>query len=139
MSVKPRAGNSKMNATAIKVKDEGRLCVATAAGDRGWDDTRQTWLARAASRLGLSYSRVFNIWYGRARLYADELEEMRAKITELKWRQRRHEDRLNEVANRIQALAGDETSRMERGSDRLDGDGPSGAAGTRAAAPHEEP
>lgn len=137
MPAKYPSGIGKMTATIGKVLDEARLCIATAAGDRGWDDTRQSWLARAARRLGLTYSRAHHIWYGRARLYADELEDMRAKITELRWCQRRHEDRHNEVGNAIQALVSGNTPPLERETERLGSERPA-AAGSAVARPDTE-
>lgn len=125
-----------MNARADTVRTQVRLYIATAAGDRGWDDTRQSWLARAATRLGIPYSRIRNLWYGRGRAYADEFEEMRARITEQKWRQRRHGERLHEMASQIQALAGGNIPPLEHpasGGERA-GD----AAAARAAAAHSD-
>lgn len=41
-----------------------RELVAAVAGPREWSDTRESWLARAARRAGISYRSVKAIWYG---------------------------------------------------------------------------
>lgn len=41
-----------------------RDLVATVAGPRDWNDTRQSWLARAASRAGISYRQAHALFYG---------------------------------------------------------------------------
>lgn len=41
-----------------------RDLVATVAGPRGWNDTRQSWLARAAQRAGISYRQAHALFYG---------------------------------------------------------------------------
>lgn len=94
-----------------------RLCIATAAGQRDFNDTRQSWLARAARRLNFTPGRITSIWYGKGvRLSADELLQlMKERITEQGWQQARHKERLNDQANHIQALVGGNTPPLERG------------------------
>ena len=41
-----------------------RNLIASVAGPRSWSDTRESWLARAARRAGISYRQVKSIWYG---------------------------------------------------------------------------
>lgn len=41
-----------------------RELVASVAGPREWSDTRQSWLARAARRSGLTYRTMKALWYG---------------------------------------------------------------------------
>jgi hypothetical protein len=49
-----------------KLSDEGsmRELVTAVAGPRDWADTRESWLARAARRAGISYRQMKAIWYG---------------------------------------------------------------------------
>jgi hypothetical protein len=51
---------------------EAQSMLRTIAGPREWSDTRQSWLAKAARRLGWPYARTSNIFYGRARLIRAE-------------------------------------------------------------------
>src|SRR5436190_20419068 len=41
----------------------GRDLVAAVAGPRSWSDTRQSWLARAARRAGISYRQTKALFY----------------------------------------------------------------------------
>lgn len=41
-----------------------RDVVAIVAGPRGWGDTRQSWLARAARRAGVTYRQAKALFYG---------------------------------------------------------------------------
>lgn len=41
-----------------------REYIAAVAGPREWSDTRESWLARAARRTGISYRQIKAIWYG---------------------------------------------------------------------------
>ena len=54
------------------VTADARELLIGIAGRRDWSDTRQSWLAKAARRLGWPYSRTSNIFYGRARLIRAE-------------------------------------------------------------------
>ena len=56
----------------MSVAAEARSMVAAIAGERGWGDTRESWIGKAALRLGFSYPRTRSIFYGRAKLSADE-------------------------------------------------------------------
>lgn len=49
------------------IANDCRDLLTLAAGERGWNDTRESWLARAARRVGMDYSRAYNIFYGRSR------------------------------------------------------------------------
>lgn len=60
-----------------------RELVAKVAGPREWSDTRETWLARAARKAGISYRQCKALFYGEiadpnhksARLMRDAAEE----------------------------------------------------------------
>jgi hypothetical protein len=41
-----------------------RSLIATVAGPRSWSDTRESWLARAADRAGITYRQTKALWYG---------------------------------------------------------------------------
>ncbi len=48
--------------------------VVYAAGPRDWNDTRESWLARAARKLGVSHRRAKSLFYGTARtITGDEI------------------------------------------------------------------
>lgn len=61
-----------------------RELVATVAGPREWSDTRQSWLARAARRSGLTYRTIKALWYGEIddpKHYAAQLLQVAANKT----------------------------------------------------------
>lgn len=41
-----------------------RELVALVAGPRSWTDTRESWIARAARRAGISYRQAKSLFYG---------------------------------------------------------------------------
>lgn len=77
---------SKMLEKASKmVSAQARDLLCAIAGPRGWNDTREAWLARAARKLGFGHRRTKAIFYGEARsISADEwcvLQETMADLT----------------------------------------------------------
>lgn len=66
-----------------KVSGSMRELVAAVAGPKQWSDTRQSWLARAARKAGISYRQCKALWYGEiidpyhrsARLMRDAAEQ----------------------------------------------------------------
>lgn len=79
-----------------------RDAVIQAAGPRDWNDTRDSWLMRAARVLGLSHRRTKAIFYGEARrISADEYLAVQARIATLKAKQERHGERLQELASAL--------------------------------------
>jgi hypothetical protein len=40
-----------------------RELIASVAGERRWSDTRESWLARAARKAGISYRQCKALWY----------------------------------------------------------------------------
>jgi len=77
---------SKVLEKASKVVSaQARDLLCAIAGPRGWNDTRQAWLAKAARRLGFGHRRTKAIFYGEARVIsADEwcvLQETLAELT----------------------------------------------------------
>jgi hypothetical protein len=50
------------------VKMSVREAISILAGPRGWGDTRDSWLARAASNIeGVSFRTLRSLWYGTVR------------------------------------------------------------------------
>jgi hypothetical protein len=68
-----------------------REFIATVAGPRSWSDTRESWLARAARRAGISYRQCKSLWYAEisdrnhksARLMRDAAEKYEAIAAQL--------------------------------------------------------
>ena len=46
------------------IATEMRECICAIAGERGWTETRQAWLARAARKAGISFRAAKAIFYG---------------------------------------------------------------------------
>ena len=77
---------------------DARSMLCTVAGPRGWNDTRQSWLARAARRLGWSYPRTFNVFYGRARVIrAEEWLRLEAELSALRQSAQTRQGAINEL------------------------------------------
>lgn len=92
--------------------------VALIAGQRGWNDTRESWLARAARRLGFSYSRTRSLYYQRARIIsAQEWDRMKDELAQLKQTAARSQEIFHEL-------------------DLLERNGPEGAGQDARLAPH---
>lgn len=69
----------------MNIAADARAMVAAAAGERGWGDTRESWLGRAARRLKFTYPRTRSIFYQRAVVTAEEwcvLQETMAQLTQ---------------------------------------------------------
>jgi hypothetical protein len=65
------AGHSEKSAVTAVVRARDMLCDI--AGQRGWNDTRESWLARGARKAGLSARRARALFYAEPiRLSADE-------------------------------------------------------------------
>lgn len=101
------------------VRTEARLMVAALAGPREWNDTRESWLARAARSIGLSHARTRNIFYYRARtITAEEWILLTQRIDALKAAQRRHEGESDELRallrnqRETRIVAGRDTERL---------------------------
>lgn len=63
---------------------EARSMLCAIAGPRGWNDTREAWLARAARRLGFGHRRTKAIFYGEARVIrAEEWEHLNQEAAAL--------------------------------------------------------
>jgi hypothetical protein len=81
----------------MNVADDARLMVAAIAGERAWGDTRQSWLARAARRLGWPYSRTRGVFYRRVVVRADEWLELNEALAQLQQSAARRQGEINEI------------------------------------------
>lgn len=100
--------------------------VIFAAGPRDWNDTRESWLARAARKLGVSHRRAKSLFYGTARtITGDEI------LAAAKLMQDRREGRQREAHETV-----GEMLRLLGVSSFVDGDfsGPLGDVARRAEA-----
>lgn len=86
-TTRPETSSGIPEIAAVSVVDVINLArgwVIRAAGPRGWDDTRETWLGRAARRLGLKRSRARQIFYREIDdLKASEFVALLAKAQEI--------------------------------------------------------
>ena len=107
--------------------------VAAIAGERGWGDTRESWIGKAALRLGFSYPRTRSIFYGRAKLSADEYIALCRAIEQLNESAKRRRETLNGLENYLGSAAG--VAGEAQGSGRVDRGtaGAEGGAGGRVA------
>lgn len=90
-----------------------REFVGVVAGPREWSDTRQSWLARAARRSGLTYRTIKSIWYGEIddpKHYAAQLLRIAAQKIELA------DAAGGRLADEMRASAGEFHSVARRGS-----------------------
>ena len=89
---KPCKGSEMITADA-------RSMLCAVAGNRDWSDTRQSWLAKAARRLGWPYSRTSNIFYGRARLIrAEEWIALNEQFSALTKSAQQRQELLNDLS-----------------------------------------
>jgi hypothetical protein len=77
----------------------GRDLVAAVAGPRSFNDTRQSWLNRAARRAGLSYRTVRGIFYGEI----DKPDHPCVRLLQIE--AKRRTDAMDEIASRIETVA----------------------------------
>lgn len=108
--------------------DQCRLFVILAGGDREWGDNRQTWLARAAHRLGIPQSRAVSLFYRKTpNVKADEFLMLQARARQLELAATRRRILLEETDASLRALARDMDAaggaRAGRGVDLAHGEG----------------
>ena len=80
-----------------------RELVAAAAGPRLWNDTRESWLARAARRSGVSYRQAKALFYG-------EIQDADHR-TARRMREAAGQHEAGQLAQRFEALASSLQSR----------------------------
>jgi hypothetical protein len=106
--------SSERGPEMASLTDEMHESVVRLAGERGWHETREAWLARAARKAGISYRRAKTFFYReRTAFHAQDVEAVRAAIAKHMTgaRHARREDTAFETAEdidaRIRVLAGD--------------------------------
>src|SRR3546814_19290128 len=67
MVSKKTCGNCHAMNSPSAIAADAREMLLFAAGPLGWEDNKKSAIARAARLVGISYSRAFNIIYGRSR------------------------------------------------------------------------
>lgn len=112
-----------------------RDAIAAVAGPRGWNETRESWLARAARRAGITCRTMKALWYGEI---ADPEHKAARRILEAAERDGRAEaqqlaDKFEIIARGINATDPDfhspdvaallNAARILRGLDRSGTDG----------------
>lgn len=81
------------------IADTARDMLCAVAGDRYWNDTRESWLARAARRLGWPFGRTRAVFYRQARVItAAEWIALNNEIAALRESATRRRKELNNVA-----------------------------------------
>lgn len=73
MSERPNKSSEFQEKSAVSAVFKARNMLCELSGARGWNDTRESWLARGARKAGLSLRRARAIFYQEPiRLDADE-------------------------------------------------------------------
>lgn len=73
MSDRPNKSTRNPEKSAVSAVEIARDMLCELSGPRGWNDTRESWLARGARRAGLTLRRARAIFYQEPiRLEADE-------------------------------------------------------------------
>ena len=120
------AENSSKRGPDMNLADEMHEHIVTLAGERGWHETREAWLAKAARRGGISFRRAKTFFYREPTAFpARDVEAVRAAIAKLKTRGADNERRegeafesLEDLHARAGALAG-EVARISAELDAL--------------------
>ncbi len=95
--------NSDMSISAEDIADETRRLIA-AVEPRQWNDTRESWLARVAYKLGMPAGRIRRLFYREvARVPAHEYLTLKARAAALEERQARRREYIDETAKMVQA------------------------------------
>lgn len=89
---------------AVLDEVHGLLCLA--GGPRGWSDTRESWLRRAAHRLGIDPGRATSLFYRKARR-VDAAEYLTIKARAQAIAQNRLEAAIHEQQQALVALGAD--------------------------------
>jgi len=93
-----RSVSKVLETSAAMINAQAREMLATVAGQRGWSDTRESWLARAARRLGFGHRRTRAIFYGEARrITAEEWLRLTEEAEALKRSAAERQEALNDL------------------------------------------
>lgn len=79
---------------------EMRDAITTLAGQRGWSETRERWLDRAARSAGITYRQARSLFYCEGNPRATLIEQVRAAV------RRRQKEQLKEAREAYAALIG---------------------------------
>jgi hypothetical protein len=117
----------------MQIAEEMKHAVTMLAGERGWHDTRESWLAGAARKAGISYRQAKAFFYGEAvNPSAEAVERVRAALQHQPVGTGLHDNgiedlralvsELDRVADRLERLGiGPDAGRARRVSGRLRG------------------
>lgn len=84
--------------TSLEMASAARDLLCAIAGPRGWNDTRESWLAGAARKLGFGYRRTRAIFYGEARIIrAEEWQRLNDEFAALNASAERRRGMLDEL------------------------------------------
>jgi hypothetical protein len=110
----------------MQIAEEMKHAVTMLAGERGWHDTRESWLAGAARKAGISYRQAKAFFYGEASNPSSEaVERVRAALKHTSAGAGLHENeieslrtlvsQLDLVADRLERLGIGQDARRARG------------------------
>lgn len=90
--------SDKSSKDSEMVTSEAQRLLCEVAGPRDWDGNRKSWLARAARKLGFSYTRTRSIFYGEARVIrAEEWIRLTEEAAALKKSAQQRQEALHEL------------------------------------------
>lgn len=65
----------------MQLADEMHDAIVRLAGERGWHETREAWLAKAARKAGISFRRAKTFFYREPGAFrAEDVEAVRAAL-----------------------------------------------------------
>jgi len=100
----PLHERDKKLASAVHMNEMMRDAVITAAGPRGWNDTRESWLSRAARKLGITHRRARSLFYQQAGKYSPD--EIVAALNVLQQVRSERTGEAHEIRNEMARLLG---------------------------------
>lgn len=114
----------KTDMAPIDTLDDARRCIIAAGGPREWNDTRESWLARAAWRLGITAGRATSIFYRKVSdLPAREYLELVQRAAALEQSARERRESIETLRSALLALdsrasrSGEPVGHAESGTD----------------------
>ncbi len=114
--------------TPEQTVDEVRALIEQAGGRREWSDTRDSWLAKAAQRLGITHGRAKSLFYRKVKaIPAHEFLNIRARAEALQQRDEHRRAYIEETRTLAESggiaaqMAGNIACALEQAADRLEG------------------
>lgn len=95
--VPEKSSEARMSQLALEM----RQAIAAVAGPRGWQETREYWLARAARRIGITYRQTKSLFYQECR---DPRASVVQRVRDAALRHAKRE--ASELADRFDNIAG---------------------------------